>query len=43
MKNLLKIESHEILLRVGKKFFKVISNTNSSNLAHTIGFNSLLH
>ena len=36
MKNLLKIESHEILLRAGKSFFKVISNTKSNNLANTI-------
>ena len=44
MKNLLKIGSHEILLRAERKIFKkIISNTSCSNLAITIGFNTLLH
>ena len=41
---LLKIKSHEILLKAEKKFFlEVISNTSSSNLVNTIGFNTLFH
>ena len=43
MENLLKIGSHEILLRAKKNFLKVISNTNSSDLVNTIGFNTLLN
>ena len=44
MENLLKIGSHEVSLRAERKvFFKVISNTSSSNLANTIDFNTLLH
>ena len=36
IENLLKIESHEILLRAEKNNFLVISDTSSSNLANTI-------
>ena len=36
IKNLLKIESYEILLRAEKDFFKSFCNASSSNLANTL-------
>ena len=41
VENLLKIGSHEILLRAERIKKKIISSTKSNNLANKIGFNTL--